>query len=182
MEEMAALAHDEKNVLQQFKQFKGKKGLRSFTDLFGRGAGDRFVQEPAIAISDGKTPVTVKIQVPLEGSRTAGIALADAALISKEENGKGVVISVLPSEGTWTARLVIAAGQEVLGCTLVVAPPVNITDGIDENNFLDALQAYISSQSPVFQQADKIYISEYIFTANYLADMQKKARLAVSKH
>jgi len=181
-DEMIALIHEEKNVLQRFRQFNGTKGLRSFAALFGKRDGYRVVQEPPIAISDGKTPVTIKMEVQPEGLRTAGIALADATLISNEANGKGMVITVLPSEGTWDARLVIVAGQEILGYPLVVAPPVKLTSDINENNFIDALQEYISNQSSTFQQADKIYISEYIFTANYLADMLKKARLSVPQH
>ena len=181
-EETALLIHEEKNVLQRFKQFNGKKGLRNFAALFGRSDGDRFVQEPPIAISDGKTPVTITIQVQPAGLRTVGIALADAALISNEASGKGIVITLLPSEGTWDAGMVIVAGQDILGYPIVVAPPVNLSDGIDENNFIDAMQAYISNQSPLYQRADKIYIPEYVFTANYLADMLKKSRLVVSQH
>jgi hypothetical protein len=181
-EEMITLIHEEKNVLQRFKQFNGKKGLRSFAALFGRSDGYRVVQEPPIAISDGKTPVTIKMEMQPEGLRTAGIALADVTLISNEANGKGIVITVLPSEGTWDARLVIVAGQDILGYPLVVAPPVNLAEGITESNFIDALDAYISNQSSTFRRADRLYISEYIFTANYLADMLKKARLLVPQH
>jgi hypothetical protein len=181
-EETVVLIHEEKNVLERFKYFKGKKGLGSFAALFGRRGGDRYIQEPPIAISDGKTPVTVKMEVQPEGSRSAGIALADATLISKEANGKGIVITVLPSEGTWDARLVIVEGDDILGYPLVVAPPVNLAGGINANNFLDALQTFISNQPPTFQWEDNIYISEYIFTANYLADMLKKARLSVPQH
>jgi hypothetical protein len=179
---MITLIHEEKNVLQRFKQFNGKKGLRSFAALFGRSDGYRVVQEPPIAISDGKTPVTIKMEMQPEGLRTAGIALADVTLISNEANGKGIVITVLPSEGTWDARLVIVAGQDILGYPLVVAPPVNLAEGITESNFIDALDAYISNQSSTFRRADRLYISEYIFTANYLADMLKKARLLVPQH
>lgn len=180
--EMAFLMREERNVLERFKQFKGEKTLDSFVALFGRSDGDKIVQDPAIAISDGKTPVTIRMEVQPEGLRSAGIALADATLISKETNEKGMVITVLPREGTWNARLVMVAGQEILDYPLVVAPPVNVTGISDANNFLDALQAYITNQSSTLKREEKIYITEYIFTANYLADKLRKARLSVPQH
>jgi hypothetical protein len=173
-EQMTFLMHEEKSVLQRFKIFKGEKTLDSFTALFGRSEDERTVQEPAIAISDGKTPVLIRLEVQPEGMHSASIALADARLISKETNEKGIVITVLPSEGTWDARLAIAAGREILDYPLVVAPPINLANGINEHNFLDALRAYINNQSPPLQRESGLYLSEYIFTANYLAGLKKK--------
>jgi hypothetical protein len=181
-DEMTVLTREAKSVLQRFKQFKGEKSLNSFVGLFWRSDGDRFVQEPAIAISDGKTPVTIRMEVEREGMHPVGIALSDARLISKETGEKGIVITVLPSEGTWDARLVIVAGQEILDYPLVVAPPVNLARGINAHNFLDAMQAYINNQSPVLQREDNMYISEYIFTANYLAGRDRMKRSFVSQY
>jgi hypothetical protein len=174
--EMTVLLHEEKNVLQRFKKFEGEKGLRSFAALFGRSDDERTVQEPAIAISDGKTPVLIRMKVQPEGMHPIGIALSDAKLISKETGEEDIVITVLPSDGTWDARLVIVTGREILDYPLVVAPPANLAGGINENNFLDALKAYINDQSPALQREDKIYLFEYIFTANYLAGLDRKAR------
>ena len=62
-EKITLLTQEEKSVLQRFKKYKGEKDLRSFVALFGRSDGERINQEPAIAISDGKTPVTIRIDV-----------------------------------------------------------------------------------------------------------------------
>jgi len=175
-EEMTVLMRGEKSVLLRFKEFKGEKGLKSFAALFGQSDGDMSVQEPAIAISDGKTPVTIRLEVPQEGMHCVGVALADARLISKKADGKEIIITVLPSEGTWDASLVIETGREILYYPLVVAPPISLAGGINANNFLDALQAYINKQSSALQGENKMYLSEYIFTANYLADLNRKTR------
>ena len=42
--------------------------------------------------------------------------------------------------------MVIVAGQGILVYSLVVAPLVYLADCICENNFIKALQAYISNQ------------------------------------
>lgn len=176
-EEMALLTRDEKSILQRFRKFKGEKGLNSFVTLFERGAGDALVvQEPAIALSDGKTPVTIKIQVRHEEGSQVAFALGDAGFISKEANEKGIVITVLPSEGTWDARLVISTGGKMIDYPLVVAPPIKFAGSINADNFIGALHAFIIDQSSALQRKNKMYLSEYIFTANYLADQSKTAR------
>ncbi len=175
-EKLTLLTRDEKSVLQRFKKYKGETELSLFLALFGRSDEDRFVQEPAIAITDGKTPVVIRIDVQPDGAHSTSIALADATLISKEVREKDVVITVLPNEGTWDARLVISTGREILDFPLVVAPPVNLPGNINANNFIGALHAYINKQAPALQRENKKYLSEYIFTANYLADMNRKAR------
>lgn len=175
-EEITALVREEKNVLQRFKKFRGEKGLNSLAALFGRSDEDRFVQEPAIAISDGKTPVLIRMEVRPDSSQPVTVALADAKLISKEAVEKGIVITVLPSEGTRDAGVVVVTGREILDCPIVVAPPVDLSGSINANNFFEALQAYIGRQAAALQTENKVYIPEYIFTANYLAALNRRPR------
>jgi hypothetical protein len=117
-----------------------------------------------------------------DGAHSTGIALSDATLLSKEAREKDIVVTVLPSEGTWDARLVIVAGGEILDYPIVVAPPVDLIGVVNENNFLEALQVYITGRSPALRRKNKIYLSEYIFTANYLADLNRRARLFVPEY
>ncbi len=175
-EETASIIYDETSVLQRFKKFEGRKGLKTFAALFKRRDGDRSAQEPAIAISDGKTPVTIRMEVQKEESYPIGIALANGILISKEVSEKGIVMTVLPNEGTWDVRLAIDTGREFLDYPLVVSPPIKLDDGVDENNFLDELQEYINKQSSALHRDNKIYFLEYIFTANYLANLNRKTQ------
>ena len=86
-------------MLQRFRKFKGEKGLSSFVGLFELSDGDMALHEPAIAIFDGKTPVTIRIAAQTEGLPVT-FALSDARLISKAANEKGIVVTVLPNEGT----------------------------------------------------------------------------------
>ncbi len=175
-EKITLLKREEKSVLERFKKYKGEQDLSSFIALFGLNEGERCRQEPAIAISDGKTPVTIWIDIRSDGTHSTGLALSDATLLSKEARERDIVITVLPSEGTWDARLVTFAGGEILDYPIVVAPPVDLIRVVNENNFLEALQVYINSRSSAVQRKNKMYLSEYIFTANYLADLNRRAR------
>jgi hypothetical protein len=64
----------------------------------------------------------------------------------------------------------------MIDCPLVVAPPVNLARNINEDNFIGSLHAYIIDQATALHRQNKTYLSEYIFTANYLAAMGRKAR------
>jgi hypothetical protein len=164
----------EKSVLQRFKEFKGEKGLEAFAALFRQGRGERIVQEPAIAFSDGKTPVVIRLQLQAEGKHSPDIALLDAKLVSVQKvNEKSWAITVLPGEGAWEARLALGTGTEMVDFPLVVAPLVKIQGGINDKNFLVALNKYLSDQAAgrtsergTFRQV----LHEYIFTANCLAN------------
>lgn len=179
IEKITLLTREEKSILQRFKKFKGEDDLSSFVALFRLSQGERCKQEPAIAISDGKTPVTILIDVQSDGTHSTGIALSEATLISKEAREKDIVITVLPNEGTWDVRLVTFAGGEILDYPIVVAPPVDLIGVVDENNFLEALQAYLNGRSSALKRKNEMYLSEYIFTANYLADLDRRARSVV---
>ncbi len=164
----------EKSVLQRFREFKGEKGLQTFSALFKRNDGKRIAQDPAIALSDGKTPVVIRLQLQAEGNHSPDIALLDAKLVSVQKvDEKSWVITVLPGEGAWEARLALGTGKEMVDFPLVVAPLVKIQGGINDQNFLAALNKYLSDQAAgrtseggTFKQA----LCEYIFTANYLAN------------
>ncbi len=169
---MISFDEREKSVLQRFKEFTGEKGLKAFAALFERNDGERIVQEPAIALSDGKTPVVIKLDLRSVPDHSPDIALLDAKLVSMQKAGeKSWVIRVLPSEGAWEARLVLGTGKEIIDFPLVVAPLVEITNGIDEKNFLAALNNYLFDQAAMHNGQSEPCRDEYIFTANYLAHL-----------
>jgi hypothetical protein len=180
--EITALTRDEKSVLQRFKKFKGKKTLNAFVELFEQSNSDQIVQTPAIALSDGKTPVRIVITPKSEVSHPVELGLADARLIAKEASEKDIVVTVLPIKGTWDARLVIMTGQKIIDCPLIVVPPVTFRSAINAANFYDSLQAYIVNQAPALQEENQQYIAEYIFTANYLAEPDDRDRQLVLHH
>jgi hypothetical protein len=161
-----------KSVLQRFKDFKGKQGLKAFVALFDRNPGEQIVQYPPVALSDGKT--LVRITLPLLTKEEApDIALSDAKLMHLEKKGeKSWEITALPNEGSWNAVLLIKMDEKAIEFPLVVATPAKINKGITERNFVVELDTFIFNQagsgkmeSDPFRQI----LYEYVFTANYIA-------------
>jgi hypothetical protein len=162
------------SVLQRFKDFKGKKGLKAFIALFNRSPGDRNIQEPTVLLSDGKTLVRIAPALLRDSADTPDIALSDAKLVNlAKEDGRGWVITALPNKGTWDARLIIRTGGKIYELPLVVAPQVKIDNGIAEKNFLAELDRFRAERVAAGTwegKPNRQVLIEYIFTANYLAD------------
>jgi hypothetical protein len=180
--ELAALMREEHSVLERFRKFKGQNGLKAFTAFFEREDENRIVQEPAVALSDGKTPVTLKIKLRQKTANSPDVALFDASLVAVHKlDETTILITVLPSKGTWCAGLALTTGMETVECPLVVAPPVKISGSVNEKNFLAALDKYIVDQALSHGEDNKSYLYKYIFTANYLA-MTAKAPFRMASH
>lgn len=175
----------DQSVLQRFREFRGKKGLRELAALFDRGDRGRIVQEPAIALSDGKTPVNIELKLEPEGDYAPNFALSDAKFLSLHRHGeKSWVMTIVPNKGAWDVRLLLRAGKDKIEFPLVVAPPVKILDHLNEKNFLLALNRYLSDQAVrVNGESDPFrqYLHEYIFTANYLANLVKASPKQASR-
>jgi hypothetical protein len=180
--ELAALMRDEHSVLERFRKFKGENGLKAFTELFEWNDENRITQEPVVALSDGKTPVTIKIKLRQKMTNAPDVALFDASLVAVQKADETtIVVMVVPSKGTWCAGLALTTGAETVECPLVVAPPVTISGRVNEKNFLAALDKYISDQSQIHGEDNKSYLYKYIFTANYLAMAAKAPVRTVSR-
>lgn len=169
------LLKSEKSVMQRFKDFSGERGLKAFVALFERGPRDMLVQEPPVALSDGKTPVRITLPLHLEDGASPNIALSDAKLIQLGyEEEKGLVITALPNEGSWNARLLIKMNEKIIEFPLVVAPPVKLPKGINDKNFVAELDKFISVQAGAGKEEKEPLRHipyEYVFTANYLASL-----------
>jgi hypothetical protein len=175
----------QKSVLQRFREFRGEKGLKAFTALFERGPGDPLVQEPSVVLSDGRTPVRVRFAQQPEAEEPPNVALSDAKLVSlRKEGEKGWVITVLPNEGTWNARLIVEMDGNRIEFPFAVAPPVTIRPGITERDFVVELDRFVSAQVGGTGGNDPLrrIPYEYLFTANCLASAEDHpARTARAK-
>jgi hypothetical protein len=180
--ELGALIRAERSVLERFRKFKGENGLTSFTALFEWNDESRITQEPVVALSDGKTPVTINIKLRQKMTNSPDVALFDASLVSVQKADEStIVITIVPRKGTWDAGLALTTGTETVECPLVVAPPVKIGDRVNESNFLAALDKFIADQERTQGEYSKSYLYKYIFTANYLAMAAKAPDRTVSQ-
>jgi hypothetical protein len=160
------------SVLQRFREFTGKRSLPAYRALFRSAPGD-LVQEPAVAISDGKALVRITFPWQVEEGGAPDIALSDATLVrSGVSDAKSWAVTVLPNPGSWTARLVLKLAEQVVEYPLVVAPPVKIPKGISEENFLAELDGFHFEPAGAGKgegDQGRKTLSEYIFSANFLA-------------
>jgi hypothetical protein len=179
-EETATAANRWKGVLQQFHDFRGSKGARELAALFQQSAGGKIVQDPAIAISDGKTPVKIRLELEQVGDSAPNFGLSDARFVSLRRSGeRSWDLVVVPNAGTWQARLIIKSGGELAEFPLVVVPRIELAGVVNERNFRAELDRYLSGQPAGNQEEggpDRRFLLEYIFTANFLA--KQAAQLA----
>lgn len=162
-----------KSVLQKFREFRGEQGLQAFVALFERSPRDIVVQEPSVALSDGKACISVRFEPQPRGGASPNIALSDAKLIRvRDEGEKGWTITALPNEGTWSARLIVEADEKKIEFPLIIAPPIDIPKHITEKNFVAELDRFIFERAGGDPRRRTLY--EYFFTANYLASSGNK--------
>jgi len=167
---VSSFSEQGKSVLQRFIEFKGEKNLQSFAALFERSNQELAKQYPSIALSDGKTPVTIKLELQQEGNGSPDIAVWDATLVFLHKDGaKNWTAKIVPSEGACEAKLIFKVNSEVIAYPVAVAPMVELAGNVNEQNFLAALNDYLSVQDASYAKETILPLSEYIFTANYLA-------------
>lgn len=162
----------QKSVLQRFREFRGRRGLKEFAALFERGKGEGIRQEPAIARANGRTPVEIELDTKMTLESAPNFALSDAKFVSlHREGGTKWLMTVVPNEGACEVRLILRAGGNKVEFPLVVVPPVDISEKVDRVNFLSELNKYLAEQTTgeATGSPSRQYLHEYIFTANYLA-------------
>jgi hypothetical protein len=121
-----------------------------------------------IALSDGKKPVTLTLRLK-DATNSPDVALSGGQLVSVEkEDESTLVVTVVPSRGSWDTRLVLASGTEVIDYALIVAPPVDMPGSINEKNFVAELNKFVSDEGRKERDVNRSFLYKYIFTANYL--------------
>ena len=164
-----------KSVLERFREFQGEKTPKALMALFSAGSMPGIRQEPAIALSDGKTIVKVHINLPEAGNRTPNFELTGAKLTSLKIEGGEWVLAALPDTGVYRASVSVMYGDSLMEIPLTVAPRVAIAGAgngtVDEGMFRRFLTNKSGGKSPLLDlNGDGVrnYIDDYIFTANYL--------------
>ena len=161
------------SVLQMFKNFRGERGLKAYIALFNPPPRRTYFQEPPVALSDGKTLVRVTLPAFPGSDGAPDVALYDARLVHLVKGeGSDWVITALPNEGSWNARLIVKGATKLLEIPLVTAPPVRMPQGVTEGTFLPELDRFASKRRGSVQVEDvttKNFYLAYVFTANYLA-------------
>ncbi len=170
-------------MVDRFREFKGKAGIKAYLDLFKEEGMIGFRQEPKIALSDGKNKVKA-IFIAMPGARTStDIAIMGARLLSllpDPEYSNTWIAEALPEKDGYRSTLSVPQGDILMVFPLTVAPSVNIDlDGsgkITEEDFKLFLREKGTASAPRFDlnhDGKRDSLDDYIFTANYMAKVNE---------
>lgn len=171
------------SVLERMKAYTGERSAAALMALFNPVAGQEVSQEPPVAVSDGESIVTLRVELPLALKSTPRFAFRNANMVSLGQADDGSwVIGLLPRKNTMEARITVSFdGGEIL-FPLVVVPPVDpallVLDGSPEATFSHFLTFPAPGREPRFDlngDGAYDYVDDYLFTAHYLAARQKPA-------
>jgi len=172
------------SVLERMKAFTGERTPEALTALFNPVQGQKVSQEPPVAISDGESVVTLRVELPQTLNDTPTFSSRNATLLSLELADDGSwLISLIPKKNTLDVLMTVSFDQGMIVCPLVVSPPIDtgllsLADS-PEATFALFLKQQGSAREPRFDlngDGRHDYLDDYIFTAQYLAVRQKAAR------
>lgn len=160
-----------KGPLDNFRVYNGETSPAIFIALFNIKIAPTIRQEPAIALSDGKTPVKLLLKLEGIGEKSPNFAMNGAKLLSLNKSDASFtwIIEALPDASVLQASLTILTDGEIIEYPLTLAPPV---EGVspDETDFSTFLKD--SGATPPKRDLNgdgkHDYLDDYIYTAHYL--------------
>jgi hypothetical protein len=163
-----------KRVAERFRDFNGKKSLAAFRSLIS-GADPCCSQIPPVMIADGKRTARVVISGVGEGDGAPRFTVSGGRLISVERGTKKEewILVIRPYEKGWDVRVSATFADETIDFPLIVAPAIEIPRHklaeISEKSFMPRLRSFLAGKPRRANQKSPVWLSEYLFTANYLA-------------
>ena len=170
------------SVLERFRQFQGEKTVQNLISLFRQDPSDRFTQVPPIGISDGKATVTLAIAMNT-GDRAPNFAFTAARYVALHRIDEGWEIEARPDKGAVKAGVSMLYNNLVQEFPITVAPKVDLVPGkprpvteADFNAFLKNRGSVGAQKHDLNSDGRRDYLDDYIFTANYLVQMEEQAK------
>lgn len=166
----------QESILEHFQEYKGKRTADAFISLFNRENVIGCRQDPAVAISDGKS--TVKVMCASHGNSTSSpdVEVEGGKILSVKKaphNPDSWIFKVLPDKGAYEAAVSVHLGDLKLIYPLTVAPKIRIKSAqsgkVTKTDFERYLKNRAATKSNGKRSARQDYIDDYIITANYLA-------------
>ncbi len=170
--------YTQKSILELFRDFKEAKSPKALLALFDREPMIGFRQEPAVAMSDGKSAVRVTFISMTKAGSKPEVSLKGASLtaLKKDDNNTNTWIAeAKPEKGIAAASLVVPQQNLTMEFPLLVAPKadpdMDRSGKVTDEDFALFLKGPKGKKLKGFDlNADGAvnYIDEYIFAANYL--------------
>lgn len=161
------------SVIERFRVYQGEKNPAILAALFKKEVAPSIRQEPPVAISDGKTSVRIIAKLPASDEKSPNFALNGAKLVSlkKDDETGSWIIDAMPQENVLYAGVTILYGSEIIEFPLTVAPAVKGSN-VSEASFVAFLKSS-GKAGDLNNDGKHDYIDDYIYTANYLAQINK---------
>lgn len=170
------------SVLERFREFRGPRTAANLIALFENDPRARFTQVAPIAISDGEQTVTLIFALHA-GEGTPGFACTASRYLSAGRNAQGDwEVEVLPDQGAVEASVSVLYNGVVQRFPLTVAPGVNLVAGQSRPVTEADFELYLKPQGKggaagldLNRDGRCDYLDDYIFTANFLVQMEGQA-------
>jgi hypothetical protein len=159
-----------KGVLDNFRVYKGEKSPAIFIALMNKEITSAVRQEPAVALSDGKTPLKLLVKLETVSDKSPNFSLNGAELVSLNRDASSTwIIEALPQAGITRASLTILTDSDIIEYPLTLAPPV---EGVStaEAGFAVFLKdsGAATPKRDLNGDGRHDYLDDFIYTANYL--------------
>jgi hypothetical protein len=115
------------SVLDRLRQQPIDAPLATLAGLFRAHGSGPVRQVPAVAISDGATPLRILVGPTAGSDDVPRFLLSGARLQSVRQERAGIwVLEAVPEPGTWQASLTVAGDAEATEYPLLVVPPLDM--------------------------------------------------------
>jgi hypothetical protein len=161
-----------KGVLDNFRAYKGERSPAIFIALFNKEITPTIRQEPAVALSDGKTPLKLRVTLEKAVDKSPTFSLNGAKLVSLNRDASSTwIIEALPQAGIMRATMTIMTDSDIIEYPLTLAPPIKDISPA-ETNFTVFLKDSGATPPKRDLNGDGIhdYLDDFIYTANYLVN------------
>lgn len=162
------------SVLDRFRSYTGEKSPAILIALFKKDVAPSIHQEPLVALSDGIMKIKVHVALSSSDDKSPNFALNGANLVSlkRGEVTGNWLIEALPHANTLKAGLTILNGSDVTEFPFTIAPPIK-----DVATSEAGFAAFLQKPADLNKDGKFDYIDEFIYTANFVAQMEKAERV-----
>jgi hypothetical protein len=167
-----------KAALQFFATYKGERNPKNLIALFAEPAIPSFIQDPPIALADGKGIVKIKLLVDTSGTGLPKFIMQGASLKKLPAQGEDGSWSMeaLPKKDVYEAKLTVIDGERMLEFPLTVVPAIAPLLGKDKKFSEADFARFLAKPAKYDLNGDKKfdYIDDFIYTANYIVALKIK--------
>jgi hypothetical protein len=168
-----------KGALDNFREYRGERSPAIFIALFNKEITPTVRQEPAVALSDGKTPLKLRVKLETASDKSPNFSLNGAKLVSlNRDTSAAWIIDAFPQAGIMRASLTIMTDSDIIEYPLTLAPPINDIAPA-EADFAVFLKDSGAATPKRDLNGDGIhdYLDDFIYTANYLVNKAAASKI-----